>query len=96
MSELPTELSVPTVDLQYLFDMVVQSMDFGSGFMETDDVEVLRRFAVLLGVDPMKATPSEFRSQYPHRYDPGAWHCTVCSKREDHPVHEAARGEGTE
>lgn len=62
-------------DLQHLFDLCTSSMDFGSGFLESDDVDLLRRLAKTLGVDPMKATPSGFADQYPHQYD--GWMTTV-------------------
>jgi len=54
---------------QRVFDALVNSMDFGSGFLETDDVTALRALAVAIGVDPNKGTPSEFAAQYPHPYD---------------------------
>lgn len=55
-------------DLQALFDMCVNSMNFGSGFLETGDVVLLRKVAVLIGVEPWVATPREFRRNYPHTY----------------------------
>lgn len=54
---------------QRIFDALVGSMDFGSGFLETDDVTALRALAEAIGVDPNKGTPAEFISQYPHQYD---------------------------
>lgn len=53
-------------EVKQLFDLVVGSMDFGSGFLDTDDVNLLRRVAVHLGADPMVATPTEFTRTYPH------------------------------
>lgn len=55
---------------QRIFDALVNSMDFGSGFLETDDVVALRALAVAIGVDPNVGTPSEFAAQYPHPYKP--------------------------
>lgn len=55
---------------QRVFDALVSSMDFGSGFLETDDVAALRELAVAIGVDPNVGTPAEFKSQYPHTYEP--------------------------
>lgn len=52
------------------FDIAVGSMDFGSGFLDNDEVDALRAFAVSLGVNPMEATPHGFRAQYPHLYEP--------------------------
>jgi hypothetical protein len=57
-------------DLQKLFDTAVNSMDFGSGFLDHDEVVVLRRFAGLLGVEKMTATPDNFRKQFNHHYRP--------------------------
>jgi hypothetical protein len=54
---------------QRIFDALVNSMDFGSGFLETDDVVALRALAEAIGVDPNIGTPSEFAAQYPHPYD---------------------------
>jgi hypothetical protein len=56
-------------DAQRLFDALANSMDFGSGFLESDDVEALRALAVAIGVDPQKGTPDEFAAQYPHAFD---------------------------
>ncbi|MDG4792712.1 hypothetical protein [Micromonospora sp. WMMD1082] len=61
---------VGTEDLRILFDAVCNSLDFGSGFLDTEEVEALRRLAETLGVDPMVATPSEFRAQYAHDFEP--------------------------
>ena len=43
-------------------------MNFGSGFLENDDVDVLRRLAVKLDLDPWDATPEDFRRNYPHDF----------------------------
>ena len=66
--ELKPNVILPFEDAQALFDMVCNSMDFGSGFLETNDVNVLRKVAVAIGVDPMVATPSEFKTQYRHTF----------------------------
>ncbi|GAA0583039.1 hypothetical protein GCM10010172_80080 [Paractinoplanes ferrugineus] len=54
---------------QRLFDALCNSMDFGSGFLETDDVEALREMAVAIGVDPNVGTPDEFKAGYPHPFE---------------------------
>ena len=64
-----TDISVPREDLQALLDTAIGSMDFGSGFLDHEEVDCLRRIAVLLGVDPADATPDEFQSTYPHPFD---------------------------
>lgn len=93
---------VPREDLRALFDLAVNSLNFGSGFWDTDDTNAARRIAVALGVDPMEATPSEFRRQYKHTFDPyvhpraGATDtCRWCSSMAAAKVHqdvEAGRG----
>lgn len=50
--------------VQTLFDLVVGSMDFGSGYMVDEEVEAMREVAVLLGVDPMNGTPENFKCKY--------------------------------
>lgn len=59
-------ITIPLEVGQRLFDALATSMDFGSGFLETDDVAALRALAAAIGVDPAKGTPDEFKSQYPH------------------------------
>jgi hypothetical protein len=62
------QITIPKETAQILFDALVQSMDFGSGFLDTEEVEALREMAVVLGVDPDLATPDEFKAGYPHAY----------------------------
>ena len=50
--------------LQKTFDTAVNSMDFGSGFLDDDEVTALRACAEVLGVDPMVATPQNFLCKY--------------------------------
>jgi len=57
-------------DVKALLDMATSSMDWGSGFLDHDEVAVLRRVAVAIGSDPIDATPNEWRSQYAHAYKP--------------------------
>lgn len=64
------QITIPKETAQRLFDALVGSMDFGSGMLDTDDVEALRDLAGLLGVDPSKATPQGFMRCYPHPYKP--------------------------
>ncbi len=83
MTEIRTEL------LKSVFDIAVGSLDFGSGFLDNDQVDDLREIAVLLGVDPVDATPGEHRARYctghdwqqhgqPYRNGNIAWKCAVC------------------
>lgn len=87
--------------LKMLFDLICNSMDFGSGFLDTDDVTLLRGIAVIIGVDPMEATPSEFRKRIKHAWrkpkanpwisattgEPVKQPCYWCSKLRDDPIH---------
>lgn len=56
-------LMVPRALLQCVFDAAINSMDFGSGFLDDEEVAALRELAVILGVDPMEATPRQFACQ---------------------------------
>ena len=47
-----------------VFDVAVESLDFGSGFLDDEQVDHLRAYAVYLGVDPMEATPFNFRAKF--------------------------------
>ncbi len=57
-------------DLRHLFDLAVDTPLVCSGNFDTDDVDVLRRIAAHIGVDPEGITPDEFITQYPHRFKP--------------------------
>lgn len=65
-----SDVTVPHEVAQRVFDTAVNSLDFGSGFLDTEEVDALRAFAVLIGVDPMNATPGGFRMQYAHEFVP--------------------------
>ncbi len=85
-------LQIPRVKLQMLFDMIISTMDFGSGFLDTDEVNLLREVAVTLGVDPMKGTPYEHARNYPHPFDGGSWKnckCRTCLQLESHSSHRS-------
>ncbi len=73
-------IAVPTGDLRTMFDIAVGSLNFASGFLDTDEVEVLRRVATLIGVDPMAGTPVEFakRIAHPHTPEYGSWPTGPC------------------
>jgi hypothetical protein len=57
-------VTIDKVLLQAVFDVAVGSMDFGSGFLCDEDVEHLRAAAVVLGVDPLVGTPTNFVCKY--------------------------------
>jgi hypothetical protein len=56
-----------------VFDTAISSMDFGSGFLDNDEVDALRELAVLLGVDPDVATPESHRSRFCPGHQWGEW-----------------------
>lgn len=64
------EATVDVETLRHLFDLAVDTPLVCSGSFDTDDVNVLRRVAALIGVDPEKITPDEFVTQYPHTFRP--------------------------
>lgn len=81
-------------DLRALLDTVTGSMDYGSGFLDNEEVEIIRAIAVMLDIDPNKVTPDNFWCQYSglHRWVwqpardgytwdrvPG-WYCIACQK----------------
>lgn len=63
-------LTVQRWALAALFDLCVGSMDFGSGFLDKEDVVALRAVAVVLGVDPMTGVPSDYKTEFKHTYVP--------------------------
>ncbi len=63
MAEIDDEL------LRALFDVAVSSMDFGSGFLDDEEVAGLRQAAAVLGVDPAEATPRNFRCKYRQHHE---------------------------
>jgi hypothetical protein len=67
--------------LQIVFDTAVHSLDFGSGFLDDEEVAALREIAVILSVDPAKATPSNFTCKYGlerHETHPTTPNAKVC------------------
>jgi hypothetical protein len=63
-------ITIPKLTAQILFDALAQSMDFGSGFLDTEEAEALRGLAVAIGVDPLKGTPDTFVKYHPHPFKP--------------------------
>ena len=91
-----------------LFDLAVNSADFGSGFMDDEDVAALREAAKVLGVDPMEATPSKFRCWYrgyhqadvyldsPYFFDPGGVPRNAYRNRKEFPKGTKLKGIGND
>lgn len=50
--------------LQIVFDTAINSLDFGSGHLDDEEVTGLRAIAEVLGVDPLTATPDNFKCKY--------------------------------
>ena len=81
-------ISIRKGDLRALLDLATGSMDFGSGFWDNEQVEIARKTAVMLDIDPMLVTPSNFVHAYGHAAHQwvkqrwGAheciWYCEIC------------------
>ncbi len=84
-------VSIRKGDLRAIMDVGTMSMDFGSGFLDNEQVEALRKGAGLLGIDPITVTPSNFTCQYkpPHQWKESSyigsrnearrcWRCVRC------------------
>lgn len=56
--------------IKTMFDIICCSLDWGSGFLDTDEVNMLRDVAVLLDVDPMEATPPSMCKSFQHDHKP--------------------------
>lgn len=88
---------MPRGNVQELLDIIVGSLDYGSGFLDQEQIEILRAVAEMLGLDPMSATPSEYRKSYPHTYEAyfntyinkEATVCKWCAHPSDAPWHLA-------
>jgi hypothetical protein len=73
--------------LQALFDMVVGSLNFESGFYDKEEVDSIVAVARLLGVSDVTAIPPEHKMTYPH-----LWHqdCELpwrCNAPQDAEIH---------
>lgn len=87
-----SKVEIEMEELKQLFDLIVGSLDFGSGFLDNDDVVLLRKLATVLGVNPMVATPYTDRKTYPHAFEPyddprSNSYCHFCGLLVDHHLH---------
>ena len=92
-------------DLRALLDLSTMSMDFGSGFLDEEQVEVLHAAAAVLGVDKITVTPSNFVCKYSGKHQMrwvpagfvrkvGCWRCTLCAHEDtETPEPDDARAE---
>ena len=82
MAKLEIEADV----LRCVFDAAVNSLDFGSGFLDDEEVEALRAIAGALGIDPMTGTPEKFKCKYGVPHEPSWWNmragtCMRCGRK---------------
>lgn len=68
---------VDQATVQILFDIAINSLDFGSGWLDDEEVEALRECAVTLGVDPITATPDGFKCKYTNEHQWSNWYRPV-------------------
>ncbi len=76
-----TKITVPFEALQVVFDTAVTSMDFGSGFLDTEEVNALREIAKILGVPLVVATPEDYWDMF---YDDCPYGARARSDWRDH------------
>lgn len=57
-------IEIDKILLQIVFDCAIHSDNFGSGSLDDSEVDALRAVAVLLGVDPIVATPRNFQCKF--------------------------------
>lgn len=69
MSE-PIRITLDKEDLQAVFDLALEGEGMMSGWWGQEEVDAARRIAVILGVNPMVATPREFADHTRHDYEP--------------------------
>lgn len=58
------ELTIRRGDLRAIVDLATMSLDFGSGMLDNEQVEILRKLAGILGIDPTIVTPFNFVCVY--------------------------------
>lgn len=63
-------ITLPRDTVAKMFDIICESMDWGSGFLDTDEVITIREVAVMLGADVMEATPASQRAYFVHTFSP--------------------------
>lgn len=79
--------------LAVLVDTITGSLDYGSGFLDIEDVQALWDAALTLDIPLMDVTPSEFRHLLPHPMARHSWEsetvrrCSICGKDVDFECH---------
>lgn len=77
-----TPVTLCLEDLRHLFDLATDSPLVCSGSFENIDVDLLRKIAVLINVNPESITPDEFIRDYPHTFQPQGVHFGYSQIRE--------------
>jgi hypothetical protein len=86
------EMRIDRELVQVVFDTAINSMDFGSGFLDEAEVLALRGVAAALGVDPAVATPRQFACKMVHggqhelRNLPRSTYCSRCGTYAERPA----------
>ena len=75
-----------TEAVQIMYDTVAQSLDFGSGFLDTEEVLQMERLGVLAGFEPLEYPGSKCKAcghtRDQHRTYKGMGHCWANAGRE--------------
>jgi len=82
-------------DLKALLDIMTHTMDFGSGFLDTNEITLLRKLAIEIGMNPMEVTPQDAAVRIAHVYTDYdnvhpkniGIHCKFCWKGIDDSPH---------
>jgi hypothetical protein len=64
-----------------LLEMMSRTLDFGSGFLDSEEVDFLRAAAVRVGMDPWEVTPKNHGRNYAHKHKPEEYwpeECKLC------------------
>lgn len=80
-----TDTDIHHDDVRALLDIIACSMDFGSGFLDTEQVVLLRRIAQVVGMDPEDLTPPNMPHTFEQdpRYSPDVAVCAKCQRMRD-------------
>ncbi len=86
-------VNVPLESLKALYDLVVHSMDYGSGFLDQTDIDVLREVAPLIGVCPNNGTHTDMLEKYPEcsgivKTENPYWHQNYPSRKKFYLSHK--------
>lgn len=57
---------MPRGNVQEMLDIITGSLDYGSDFLDQEQIETLRSVAEMLGLNPMAATPTKYSKFFPH------------------------------